>query len=160
MDLLEPDPRDRLPRRKVLVAAAGTVAGAVALTACGSGDSGGTPATSKAPAGAAPKPSGPAGSGGGGLAQLADVPVGGAVSAQSPDGKPMIVSQPTKGNVVAFSAICTHMGCTVAPAGSELKCPCHGSTYDLATGKNTGGPAPRPLTEVPVKVSNGEVVES
>jgi cytochrome b6-f complex iron-sulfur subunit len=60
---------------------------------------------------------------------------------------------------VAFTAICTHMGCTVAPAGGlHLKCPCHGSTYDAATGKNTGGPAPKPLAEIPVTVQGGSIV--
>jgi Rieske Fe-S protein len=62
--------------------------------------------------------------------------------------------------VVAFSAVCTHMGCTVAPQGGILKCPCHGSTYDLATGDNTGGPAPRPLAKVSVTVQGGRVIET
>ena len=135
-----------LTRRRVLAAGAGTV-GAVALTACG-GDE---------PSDAGTAPSRKAG---GPLAQVADVPVGGAVAATGSDGKPVIVAQPEEGTVVAFSAICTHNGCTVAPAEKMFKCPCHGSTYDLATGKNTGGPAPRPLTEIPVKISGGEVVES
>jgi Rieske Fe-S protein len=47
----------------------------------------------------------------------------------------------------------------VAPAGKELKCPCHGSVYDAFTGKNISGPAPKPLKSVPVTVSGGEVVE-
>ncbi len=82
------------------------------------------------------------------------------MSAKDSAGKPVIVAQPSKGEVVAFSAVCTHMGCTVAPQGKILKCPCHGSTYDLATGENTGGPAPRPLTAIRVTVSGGEVVEA
>ena len=87
------------------------------------------------------------------------MPVGGAVSATSSDGKPVIVARPAAGTVVAFSAICTHQGCTVAPQGKILQCPCHGSTYDLATGKNTGGPAPSPLSRISVKVEAGQVVE-
>ncbi len=59
---------------------------------------------------------------------------------------------------MAFSAICTHMGRTVAPAGKQLQCPCHGSVYDAATGKNLSGPAPRPLSPVSVHVAGGEVV--
>ena len=142
----------RLTRRNVLVAGAGTAVGASLLAACG-GDGGGTTSTAGSSAGAGGKPGGP-------LAKVADIPVGGAVSATGSDGKPVIVSQPSDGEVVAFSAICTHQGCTVAPADTILKCPCHGSTYDLATGDNTGGPAPRPLTEIPVKVKGGEVVEA
>ena len=140
--------RTGLSRRRVLVAGAGTAVGASLLAACG-GDDGGTTATTDS-----------SGGGGGPLAKVADIPVGGAVAATGSDGKPVIVAQPTDGEVVAFSAICTHQGCTVAPADKILKCPCHGSTYDLATGKNTGGPAPRPLTEIQVKVKGGEVVEA
>jgi cytochrome b6-f complex iron-sulfur subunit len=132
-------------RRDVLLTGAGSAAGVALLGACGGGDD--------------PPASGPAAAGGA-LAKLADVPVGGAVSAQGGDGKPVIVAQPTEGTAVAFSAICTHMGCTVAPDGKQLACPCHGSTYDTTTGKNTGGPAPRPLSEVKVSVQNGEVVEA
>ena len=141
----------QITRRRVLGVGAGTAAGMVALAACGGGKSSGA---------ATDAGSAPVKAPGGALASVADVPVGGAVSATGTDGKPVIVAQPEKGTLVAFSAICTHMGCTVAPQGKILACPCHGSTYDLATGDNTGGPAPRPLTEISVKVSGGKVVES
>ena len=140
-----------LTRRKVLVAGTGTVLGASLLAACGDDGESGTSPTAGSSA---------SGDVGGALAKVADIPVGGAVSATTSDGKPALVAQPTKGRVVAFSAICTHQGCTVAPGDQMFKCPCHGSTYDLATGDNTGGPAPRPLTEISVKVEGGEVVEA
>ncbi|HEX6517458.1 MAG TPA: Rieske (2Fe-2S) protein [Nocardioidaceae bacterium] len=147
----QPKPPDSLlSRRGVLVAGAGTAAGVTVLAACGGGDGGTSGSTS----------SGGGNGGGGVLVKASKVPVGGAVSAQDASGKPVIVSQPEKGTIVAFSAICTHQGCTVAPNGGQLKCPCHGSTYDLATGDNTGGPAPRPLSKIPVKVTGGRVVES
>lgn len=132
-------------RRAVLIGAG--VLGAAALAGCGSSSNksaAAQPTTTAAVAGE--------------LAQLSDVPVGGAISAKDANNKPIIVSQPTAGQVKAFSAICTHMGCTVAPAGKELDCPCHGSKYDSATGAVIGGPAPRALTAVPVKVVNGAVV--
>ncbi|WP_344156932.1 Rieske (2Fe-2S) protein [Nocardioides koreensis] len=147
--------QDGFSRRKVLVAGAGTALGATALVACGGSDSGGDSSSG---------PTSGSGSGGGSqggvLAKVSDVPVGGAISAQDSNGKPVIVSQPTQGDVVAFSAICTHRGCTVAPQGEILQCPCHGSTYDPATGDNTGGPAPSPLAKVAVEVRKGEVVEA
>lgn len=65
------------------------------------------------------------------------------------------MAQPTEGSAAAFSAICTHKGCTVAPEGEELKCPCHGSVHEAATGKNVGGPAPRPLDRMEVTVDEG-----
>ncbi len=145
--------------RRHLLAGAGAGAAALAVAACSSeGDGGGTAAK---PRSGSPGASGSGGAGASGsLTSVADVPVGGAVSAEDSSGKPVIVSQPTKGDLVAFSAICTHMGCTVAPQGDQLVCPCHGSTYDLATGDNTGGPAPKPLAKIPVTVKGGEVVES
>jgi cytochrome b6-f complex iron-sulfur subunit len=155
------DPRttqtgDGVSRRNILLAGTGTALGGVVLAACGGNDS-------QAGGSAAPAASAGGGKGASGsrtLTKVEDVPVGGAVSATGSDGGPVIVSQPSAGKVVAFSAICTHMGCTVAPARNILKCPCHGSTYNLATGKNTGGPAPRPLARIPVKVEGGDVVET
>jgi Rieske Fe-S protein len=86
------------------------------------------------------------------------VPVRGAVSATGPKGEKLIVARPDQDTAVAFSAICTHQGCTVAPSGSQLHCPCHGSVYDALTGKNVSGPAPRPLATFAVRVKAGEVV--
>jgi nitrite reductase/ring-hydroxylating ferredoxin subunit len=139
-------PDRQLTRRTAIAVAAGS-ATALGLAACGG--SGTASGSSSRPA--PPAPGGP-------LVALADVPVGGAVSATSADGKPLIIAQPTKGTVVGFSAICTHMGCTVAPAGKELDCPCHGSVYDAATGKNISGPAPRPLAPFAVHVEGDQVL--
>lgn len=61
------------------------------------------------------------------------------------------------GGIVAYSAICTHLGCAVyAGLGEDgyIACPCHGSkfnpTEDAAV---VGGPAPRPLPSIPVEVA-------
>jgi Rieske Fe-S protein len=154
------EPNDVLPTalsRRGLLAGAGAGAALLAVAACSSDGSTGSGSSGSATTEAG---SGGGGSSGGTLAAVADVPVGGAVSTQDSSGKPVIVSQPSKGEVVAFSAICTHHGCTVAPKGDQLVCPCHGSTYDLATGDNTGGPAPSPLAKIPVKVQGGKVLES
>jgi cytochrome b6-f complex iron-sulfur subunit len=50
------------------------------------------------------------------------------------------------GKLVAFSNICTHLGCIPnwQPAELKFKCPCHGSGYYM-NGINFEGPAPRPL---------------
>ena len=91
------------------------------------------------------------------VAALADIPVGGSIDATI-GGEPVLLSQPTAGTVVAFSAICTHQGCVVAAAGSQLECPCHGSVFDAATGAVEQGPAPDPLPEVAVTVDGDRVV--
>lgn len=142
-----------LARRPVLGAGAATVA-ATLLGGCG--DDGTPPVASSSPARTSAPPT--AGSSGAVLAKLADVPVGGAVSAKAADGSPIIIAQPTQGTAVAFSAKCTHKGCTVAPSGDKLNCPCHGSVFEALTGKNIGGPAPSPLVPVTVTVKGGDVV--
>jgi cytochrome b6-f complex iron-sulfur subunit len=141
-------------RRAVLTAGA-VGAGAVALAACSSSSKPGA----TQPAGTQPAGSQPAASGTD-LVKLADVEVGKCVAVKLPDGKPGIVSRPTGDTAVAFSAKCTHMGCTVAPAGSELHCPCHGSKYNALTGAVLQGPAPQPLAKIDVQVVSGEVVAS
>ncbi|MET0864857.1 MAG: Rieske (2Fe-2S) protein [Nakamurella sp.] len=61
------------------------------------------------------------------------------------------------GSVVGHSAVCTHQQCTIAASGS---CPCHGSKFDITTGAVQNGPAQRPLEEIPVTVSGGQVFAS
>jgi cytochrome b6-f complex iron-sulfur subunit len=139
------------PSRRHVVAAVAGAGGLAALAACG-GDGSSSSAGSGNSAGSA------GGAAGTVLTALSDVPVGSSVSAKDSAGKPLLVSQPSAGKVVAFSAICTHQGCTVAPAGAKFQCPCHGSMYDAATGAVLQGPAPKPLTQVPVHVASGNVV--
>ena len=63
---------------------------------------------------------------------------------------------------VAFSAVCTHLGCTVKfePALNRIHCSCHGGVYDPHTGKNVSGPPPKPLTAYKVKVDATSVTVS
>ena len=63
---------------------------------------------------------------------------------------------------VAFSAVCTHLGCTVKfePELNRIHCSCHGGTYDPHTGKNVSGPPPKPLTAYKVNVGATSVTVS
>jgi ubiquinol-cytochrome c reductase iron-sulfur subunit len=60
----------------------------------------------------------------------------------------------TVDNIVAYSKICTHVGCPVAlyeQTTHHILCPCHQSTFDAATGATViFGPAPRPLPQLPM----------
>jgi Rieske Fe-S protein len=73
--------------------------------------------------------------------------------------QPAIVVRTAEGEYRAFSAVCTHLNCTVQYR-SDLKqiwCACHNGLYDL-NGRNVAGPPPRPLDEYKVHVANGEIV--
>lgn len=63
---------------------------------------------------------------------------------------------------VAFSAVCTHLGCTVQfePAQDRIHCACHGGVYDSHTGRNVSGPPPKPLTAYKVAVASDSVLVS
>ncbi len=60
---------------------------------------------------------------------------------------------------IALSAVCTHMGCTVAfnPATAQIECHCHGGKYDAKTGENISGPPPKPLKKFDITVGQGSV---
>lgn len=60
--------------------------------------------------------------------------------------------------IVAYSKICTHVGCPVALYEQQthhLLCPCHQSTFDVSDGaKVVFGPAKRPLPQLPIAVDS------
>lgn len=100
--------------------------------------------------------SGSAGSGGTALAPVSAVPVGGGkiLADQS-----IVLTQPTAGTIKAFSAVCTHQGCTVASVEKSLiTCPCHGSQFSITDGSVANGPATQPLAAKQVKVENGQIL--
>jgi ubiquinol-cytochrome c reductase iron-sulfur subunit len=66
-------------------------------------------------------------------------------------------------SIVAYSKICTHVGCPVAlyeQTTHHILCPCHQSTFDAAHGANViFGPAARPLPQLPLATdSSGYLV--
>lgn len=72
----------------------------------------------------------------------------------------ILVKTPT-GEVRAFSAICTHLNCTVQYRDEmqHIWCACHNGHYDL-NGKNVAGPPPRPLEQYTVNIRGDEIVVS
>jgi len=61
----------------------------------------------------------------------------------------------------AFSAVCTHLNCTVQfrDTTQQIWCACHNGLYDL-NGKVVSGPPPAPLEEYAVRVRGDEVIIS
>lgn len=64
--------------------------------------------------------------------------------------------------IVAYSAVCTHTGCDITDWDSEARrfqCPCHDSQFDPSDGARVvGGPAPRQLPSLPLKIEGGALV--
>lgn len=64
----------------------------------------------------------------------------------------IVVTQPSDGEYVGLSAICTHQHCTLREVSAgTIYCGCHGSEFDLY-GKVLKGPATEDLDKVDVKV--------
>jgi Rieske Fe-S protein len=75
--------------------------------------------------------------------------------------KPGILIRTPDGQFKAFSAVCTHLDCTVQykPDEKLIWCACHNGKYDL-NGKNISGPPPAPLTPYKVTVQKDEIFVS
>ncbi|MGI8711505.1 MAG: Rieske (2Fe-2S) protein [Acidimicrobiales bacterium] len=120
---------------------------AVGVSACG-----GSPGSNKTARTAGTPSSSPKG---GPLAAAADIPVG--------DGKifadqNVVVTEPEPGTFHGFSAICTHLGCTVTTVDQgTINCPCHGSRFSISDGSVQAGPAPRPLPRAQITVAGGSI---
>ncbi|RNC66652.1 MAG: cytochrome B6 [Desulfuromonadales bacterium] len=67
-----------------------------------------------------------------------------------------VVVRTKSGQLVAFSAICTHLGCIVQweKDKQDFLCPCHAGRYS-PDGAVIAGPPPKPLPRLPFSVTNG-----
>ncbi|SDK48495.1 Rieske Fe-S protein [Nonomuraea maritima] len=143
-----------------MIASVGVGGLALAVAACGGTDTvqpagNAAPAESSAPQAGATQSSAPQG-GGTALAKTADIPVGGGTIFKD---QKIVVTQPTEGDFKAFSATCTHQGCTVGSVeGDAIVCPCHGSQFAIADGSVKNGPAERPLPAQQITVEGDQIM--
>ncbi len=72
--------------------------------------------------------------------------------------KPVILIRTAEDKLVAYSAVCTHLDCTVQYRKDmgTMWCACHNGKYDL-TGRNISGPPPRPLDPFVVTLKGEEI---
>jgi len=75
--------------------------------------------------------------------------------------RPGILVRTPAGELRAFSAVCTHLNCTVQyrPDLSHIWCACHNGHFDL-NGKNIAGPPPRPLEPLVANARGNQIVIS
>ena len=93
------------------------------------------------------------------IAKVSDISIGKAIHIKDAQGAPGYIFR-TKAGVFAYSAICTHQGCTVNfnSDNSHFQCPCHGAEFDPANGaKVLAGPARSPLAKIKIKVNGDEI---
>jgi Rieske Fe-S protein len=140
--------------RRVMLAGAGAAC-AAALAGCarysaGNGVGGGQ---------SSPSSSEPGGSDGSRvLATTAEIPVGGGKILAA---KEIVITQPRAGSFDAFTAICTHLGCTVnTVASGTIDCPCHGSKFSISDGSVVNGPATVPLARINIKVQGNSITQA
>ena len=75
--------------------------------------------------------------------------------------RPAILVRTPAGELRAFTAVCTHLNCTVQyrPDLSHIWCACHNGHFDL-NGKNIAGPPPRPLEPFVVNARGNQIIVS
>ena len=68
------------------------------------------------------------------------------------DDDPAIAVRLNDGQLVAFSAVCTHLSCAVlwSKGSGKLECPCHDGVFEPRNGRVVAGP-PRPLTRLRIE---------
>ena len=152
--------------RRTALACAGAACAAV-LAGCSkyNSNSGGIAGSQPAPpASSSAAPAASAGPGSGAaaapaaLASTSDIPVGGGKILTD---KKIVITQPQSGAFHAFSAVCTHAGCTVGSvSGGTINCPCHGSRFSITNGAVVNGPAASPLPPVSIKVQGTSIIQA
>ena len=152
--------------RRTVLACAGAACAAV-LAGCSRYNSNNGGVAGSQPQQATSSPTAPAGSAGSGsgaaagpaaLASTSDNPVGGG---KILTGKKIVITQPQSGAFHAFSAVCTHAGCTVGSVtGGTINCPCHGSRFNITNGSVVNGPATSPLPAVNINVQGSSIVQA
>ena len=93
-----------------------------------------------------------------GLISVSEVPVGGAVILSE---EKVVITQPTPGEINAFSTTCTHQGCPVSQVSeSGIICACHNSVFSTLDGSVISGPAGRALDPIEITIQGAQVIRS
>ena len=96
------------------------------------------------------------------IVKASKFPVGSSQQFVAASGAPAFLFR-TKSGVFAYSAICTHQGCTVEylKTAKKLVCPCHGASFDpFKAGKMVSGEGKGPLSKISVSIKNNWIVQA
>jgi Rieske Fe-S protein len=158
------------PSRRIVFQGLSALGVAAVLAGCG-GEESQPRTTEPSPTDASPSPSKPSKSGPGkplkdpkdvndpdALATTDEIPVGGGIILTDVR---IVITQPSRGEFKAFSAVCKHQGQTVGKvADNTITCLFHGSQYDAATGDVTTGPATTGLDPVRIRVKGQSILRA
>ncbi|WP_436699763.1 Rieske (2Fe-2S) protein [Nocardioides sp. BYT-33-1] len=129
--------------RRIVFSGLGALGVAAALAGCAGDDGDGGSSAPKLTAGAE-------------LATTAEVPVGGGIVLAD---EKIVLTQPTAGTFLAFTAVCTHQSLLVTSVeDGTIRCANHGSSYSATTGEVEGGPAAGPLAAVDITVEGDRIL--
>jgi cytochrome b6-f complex iron-sulfur subunit len=70
----------------------------------------------------------------------------------------VVINHPDKG-FIAFSRVCTHLGCLVDYNERQhvFLCPCHAGVFDIE-GNVVSGPPPKAMNAIPLRIDGGNIV--
>ena len=87
-----------------------------------------------------------------------EVPVGESMGIIYNNRPGIVINHPSRG-LLAFSRVCTHLGCLIDynKDTEKLLCPCHAGTFNL-DGNVVSGPPPKPLPKLPLKVVGERII--
>lgn len=94
------------------------------------------------------------------VAALARVPPGKMICVEAPGGRRLLLAN-VDGSVHATDGMCTHEDaplCTGSLKGHFVKCPLHGSRFDLITGEPMEDPADEKLAVYPVRIEDDTIL--
>ena len=95
------------------------------------------------------------------IASVKDLPSGTMKGVES-NGQQILIAN-LKGKYYAIGNTCTHSGCSLSDGslnGEKVRCPCHGSTFDVMTGSVLKGPAENPEPSYELKVDGDQILVS
>jgi nitrite reductase/ring-hydroxylating ferredoxin subunit len=94
------------------------------------------------------------------VAATAELEIGGVKLFQFPTADdPAILVRLSEDRYAAYIQRCTHLSCPVTFDGERktFECPCHNGSFDCETGRVLGGPPPRPLARIALRIEGGRI---